>query len=143
MPNRQLEVAIQALSTLATLPPDESLPLSVLAPQLGVSLSYLEALFMALRQGRLVDSQRGPGGGYRLALEPEAISLAAVAQALGLHTLTGQREPRGEPPAATMEHLAVDRLMGLLERDALRVLAPRRLSELLNQEEGRSALVTA
>jgi len=135
MPNRQLEVALQALTTLSEMPADESLPLSVLAPQLGVSLSYMEAMFMALRQARLVDSQRGPGGGYRLAVDPETLSVATVAQALGLHTLTGQREPRGEPPAPTIEHQAVERLWDRLEQHALRALEPTRLADLSERLE--------
>ena len=43
-----------------------------------ISLSYLEQLFGKLRRHGLVDSVRGPGGGYRLARGPEAISVADV-----------------------------------------------------------------
>lgn len=131
MPNRQLEVALQSLCELAQMPCGESLPLSVLAPRLGVSLSYLEALFMGLRARRLVESQRGPGGGYRLAVDPAELRLTEVAQALGLHTLTGQREPRDEPPVPTVEHTATERLWDALERHALQALAPRCLADLM------------
>ena len=43
-----------------------------------ISLSYLEQLFGKLRRHGLVDSVRGPGGGYRLARAPETISVAEV-----------------------------------------------------------------
>jgi Rrf2 family iron-sulfur cluster assembly transcriptional regulator len=43
-----------------------------------ISLSYLEQLFGRLRRHSLVDSVRGPGGGYRLARAPETISVAEV-----------------------------------------------------------------
>ena len=43
-----------------------------------ISLSYLEQLFGKLRRHGLVDSVRGPGGGYRLARAPAAISVAEV-----------------------------------------------------------------
>ena len=33
----------------------------------GISLPYLEQLFVKLRRGKIVDSVRGPGGGYVLA----------------------------------------------------------------------------
>jgi Rrf2 family iron-sulfur cluster assembly transcriptional regulator len=36
-----------------------------------ISLSYLEQLFSRLRRMGLVESTRGPGGGYTLAREPE------------------------------------------------------------------------
>ena len=47
-----------------------------------ISLSYLEQLFARLRRGGLVDSVRGPGGGYLLALAPDAISVARVIDAV-------------------------------------------------------------
>ncbi|UYG07307.1 Rrf2 family transcriptional regulator [Halomonas sp. M4R1S46] len=47
-----------------------------------ISLSYLEQLFARLRRGGLVDSVRGPGGGYLLAMPPETISVARVIDAV-------------------------------------------------------------
>ena len=43
-----------------------------------ISLSYLEQLFGKLRRHGLVESVRGPGGGYRLARASESISVAEV-----------------------------------------------------------------
>jgi Rrf2 family iron-sulfur cluster assembly transcriptional regulator len=43
-----------------------------------ISLSYLEQLFGRLRRHGLVESVRGPGGGYHLARSPQAISIADV-----------------------------------------------------------------
>ena len=43
-----------------------------------ISLSYLEQLFGKLRRHGLVDSVRGPGGGYRLARSAETVSVADV-----------------------------------------------------------------
>ncbi len=43
-----------------------------------ISLSYLEQLFAKLRRGGLVEGVRGPGGGYRLARLPDAISVADI-----------------------------------------------------------------
>ena len=43
-----------------------------------ISLSYLEQLFGRLRRHGLVESVRGPGGGYRVARGPEMISVADV-----------------------------------------------------------------
>jgi Rrf2 family iron-sulfur cluster assembly transcriptional regulator len=47
-----------------------------------ISLSYLEQLFSLLRREKLVDSVRGPGGGYRLGREPSEISIGAVIRAV-------------------------------------------------------------
>ena len=43
-----------------------------------ISLSYVEQLFGKLRRHQLVDSVRGPGGGYRLAKDMAAISVAEI-----------------------------------------------------------------
>ncbi|MCC6195445.1 MAG: Fe-S cluster assembly transcriptional regulator IscR [Burkholderiales bacterium] len=43
-----------------------------------ISLSYLEQLFGKLRRSGLVDSVRGPGGGYNLAKPQSAISVADI-----------------------------------------------------------------
>ena len=47
-----------------------------------LSLAYLEQLFGPLRRAGLVASARGPGGGYRLARPAEAISIAAIVDAV-------------------------------------------------------------
>ncbi len=44
----------------------------------GISLSYLEQLFAALRGKKLVRGVRGPGGGYFLAKPGEEISIADI-----------------------------------------------------------------
>lgn len=43
-----------------------------------ISLSYLEQLFSKLRQSGLVESTRGPGGGYSLGRAVDAISVADI-----------------------------------------------------------------
>lgn len=43
-----------------------------------ISLSYLEQLFGKLRRHGLVDSVRGPGGGYNLARNPTSLSVAEI-----------------------------------------------------------------
>ncbi|CAM3722640.1 RrF2 family transcriptional regulator [Polynucleobacter antarcticus] len=44
----------------------------------GLSISYLELIFAALRTAGMIQSHRGPGGGYSLARKPEEISLKEV-----------------------------------------------------------------
>ncbi len=56
--------------------------LSEIAERQSISLSYLEQLFVRLRRAGLVESVRGPGGGYRLARAPGAISIADIMTAV-------------------------------------------------------------
>ncbi len=48
----------------------------------GVSHQYLEQIFNRLRHRGLVESVRGPGGGYTLALPPHTISAADIIEAV-------------------------------------------------------------
>ncbi len=48
----------------------------------GISLSYLEQLFLRLRKYGLIASARGPGGGYRLQQSGADISVAEVIRAV-------------------------------------------------------------
>ena len=43
-----------------------------------ISLSYLEQLFGELRRSNIVESVRGPGGGYYLAKPAEKITIAEI-----------------------------------------------------------------
>lgn len=57
-------------------------PLADISERQGISLSYLEQLFARLRKRGLVNSVRGPGGGYQLGLDAVSISVGAVIQAV-------------------------------------------------------------
>ncbi len=48
----------------------------------GISLAYLEQLFLRMRKGGLIASSRGPGGGYRLTQPRSDISVADVIRAV-------------------------------------------------------------
>ncbi|MDP9900602.1 Rrf2 family transcriptional regulator [Variovorax ginsengisoli] len=52
--------------------------LSAISQRQHISMSYLEQLFGKLRRHKLVESTRGPGGGYSLARKTEAISVADI-----------------------------------------------------------------
>ena len=52
--------------------------LAAVSERQRISLSYLEQLFGKLRRHGLVDSVRGPGGGYSLARAADAVSVADI-----------------------------------------------------------------
>ena len=57
-------------------------PLADISERQGISLSYLEQLFSRLRKSGLVDSVRGPGGGYKLGKCSTDIAVADVINAV-------------------------------------------------------------
>jgi len=52
--------------------------LAAIAERQDISQEYLEQLFAKLRRAGLVESARGPGGGYRLARSSDLISMAEI-----------------------------------------------------------------
>jgi len=56
--------------------------LAAISERQHISLSYLEQLFGKLRRRQLVSSVRGPGGGYRLALPIQSITVADIVVAV-------------------------------------------------------------
>lgn len=52
--------------------------LAAISQRQKISLSYLEQLFGKLRRHELVESTRGPGGGYTLARAPQDVSVADI-----------------------------------------------------------------
>ncbi|MSQ76539.1 MAG: Rrf2 family transcriptional regulator [Rhodoferax sp.] len=52
--------------------------LAAISQRQQISLSYLEQLFGKLRRHELVESTRGPGGGYSLARSPAQITVADI-----------------------------------------------------------------
>ena len=57
-------------------------PLADISERQGISLSYLEQLFSRLRKNGLVQSIRGPGGGYQLGCDASDISVGQVINAV-------------------------------------------------------------
>ena len=57
-------------------------PIATVAERRDIPVQFLEQLFSTLRRAGLLVSQRGVGGGYRLARSPEQITVLEVVQAL-------------------------------------------------------------
>lgn len=74
--------AVTAVLDLALHHESGPISLASISERQNISLSYLEQLFRRLRTRGLVDSVRGPGGGYQLALDPFKISITDVIMAV-------------------------------------------------------------
>jgi len=74
--------AVTAMLDLAIHRDQGPITLSDISSRQGISLSYLEQLFSKLRRNGLVDSARGPGGGYRLSRAASEIAVAEVITAV-------------------------------------------------------------
>lgn len=74
--------AVTALLDLALHEAGGPVSLPDIAERQNISLSYLEQLFARLRRRGLVASSRGRGGGYRLGLAADRLSVAKIVDAL-------------------------------------------------------------
>src|SRR5689334_15147150 len=70
--------AVTAMIDIALHSTSGPVTLAGVADRQHISLSYLEQLFGKLRRRGLVESVRGPGGGYSLARDAAAVSVAEI-----------------------------------------------------------------
>ena len=74
--------AVMAMADLAKNRVKEPTSLTEISLRQGISISYLEQLFLKLRKNDLVESSRGPSGGYVLSKPPEKIKLLSIIRAV-------------------------------------------------------------
>ena len=70
--------AVMAMADLAKNNVKTPTNLSEISLRQGISLSFLEQLFLRLKKNNLVVSFRGPKGGYILSKDPEEIKLSSI-----------------------------------------------------------------
>jgi len=73
---------VSAMYELSTYYDGQSVSLKEIAEKQDLSLSYLEQLFSTLKKERLIISQRGAKGGYKLAKSPEKITIGEIIRAV-------------------------------------------------------------
>jgi Rrf2 family iron-sulfur cluster assembly transcriptional regulator len=74
--------AVTAMLDLAIHSDSGPISLADISQRQEISLSYLEQLFAKLRKNALVNSVRGPGGGYKLQRDSQAIFIAEIIDAV-------------------------------------------------------------
>lgn len=107
--------AVTAMVDLAMRDSKGPVTLASISERQGISLSYLEQLFGKLRRKELVESVRGPGGGYYLARAADKLSIAeiilAVDEPLDATSCGGRGDCHDSKPCITH-----DLWMGLNEK---------------------------
>ena len=74
--------AVMAMADLAKNNIKEPTNLTQISLRQGISVAYLEQLFLKLRKNNLVQSTRGPSGGYVLSKPPGEIKLLSIIRAV-------------------------------------------------------------
>ena len=74
--------AVMAMADLAKTNANEPINLTEISLRQGISISFLEQIFLKLKNNNLVESSRGPSGGYSLTKSPEEIKLSSIIKAV-------------------------------------------------------------
>jgi Rrf2 family iron-sulfur cluster assembly transcriptional regulator len=120
--------AVTAMVDLAMQHGSGPVTLAEISGRQKISLSYLEQLFGKLRRHRLVESVRGPGGGYNLARDMAKVSVAdiilAVDEPIDATQCGGKENCHDEQKCLTHDLWAAlnDRIFSYLESVSLRDL---------------------
>ncbi|QNK69172.1 Rrf2 family transcriptional regulator [Variovorax sp. PAMC26660] len=101
-----------------------------------VSLSYLELLFGKLRRNELVESTRGPGGGYSLSRKAADISVADIVLSIEEHdTESTRRRDNGAP--GDVGRCEIDELWATVNLRAVEFLKSISLQSLVDEQKAK------
>jgi Rrf2 family protein len=140
MLSQKTRYALRALLHLVENGSGRPVQIGEIAEQQRVPRKYLELIMLDLKKAGIVVSQRGPGGGYRLARDPAEISFAEI-----IRTMDG---PIALVPCASLNFYqrcgdchdeascAIRKVMAQVRSDAVRVLTGTSLADAAAMETG-------
>ena len=134
--------AVTAMIDLALRQGKGPVTLSGISQRQAISLSYLEQLFGKLRRHEIVESIRGPGGGYSLARRADKVTVAdiiiAVDEPLDATQCGGKENCHGAD-AATGARCMTHELWATLNEKMVDYLDSVSLQDLVDQQKQKNS----
>ena len=118
MLSQTIEYALRAMIHLASLDPGTAVNSETIAERTRVPKGYLSKILRDLVVASLIDSQRGPNGGFSLARPPDRVSILDVVNAVDpIRRIT--KCPLGNPAHVQLcpLHRRLDDAIAMIERD--------------------------
>jgi Rrf2 family iron-sulfur cluster assembly transcriptional regulator len=132
--------AVTAMLDLALRHQHGPVTLAGIGTRQSISLSYLEQLFGKLRRHALVESVRGPGGGYRLARPTEQVSVADII--LAVDEPLDATQCRGKENCREDKRCMTHNLWVTLNEKLYEYLNSVTLQDLVNEQLAKNGPVT-
>ena len=130
--------AVMALADLAKFDPNEPVSLRDISLRQGISLVYLEQLFLKLKKNKIVNSVRGKKGGYTLNKKASEINISEVLSAVEEKIKTVGCEKHSKKGCNGRSSKCITHnLWDELEEYINNFFLNKKLSDLINTQENR------
>ena len=130
--------AVMALADLAKFDPNEPVSLRDISLRQGISLVYLEQLFLKLKKNNIVNSVRGNKGGYSLNKKASEINISEVFLAVEEKVKTvGCEKHSNKGCNGKSVKCITHNLWDELEEYINIFFKKKKLSDLINQKDNR------
>ena len=126
--------AVRAVVALAKLPDDTFAGAARIAKEIGAPQNYLGKLLQSLAHEGLVESQKGLGGGFRLARDPRRISLLDVVEPIE-HISRWSGCILGRPECSEVEPCAIHEKWKKVRNAYLQLLEGTTIADLVKHGE--------
>jgi Rrf2 family protein len=130
--------AVMALADLAKFDPKEPVSLRDISLRQGISLVYLEQLFLKLKKNKIVNSVRGNKGGYTLSKNASEINISEVFSAVEekVKTIGCEKHSKKGCNGKSVKCISHN-LWDELEEYINSFFKRKKLSDLINQKDNR------
>ena len=130
--------AVMALADLAKFDPNEPVSLRDISLRQGISLVYLEQLFLKLKKNKIVNSVRGNKGGYILNKKASEINISEVFLAVEEKVKTvGCEKHSNKGCNGKSVKCITHNLWDVLEEYINIFFEKKKISDLINQKDNR------
>lgn len=143
--SRKAEYAMRALLAMARSPETSTFSIQDIAASERIPLKFLEQILLVLKNGGLLRSKRGVGGGYQFQKTPLRISLGEIIQLIDgpfepIHCATMTDQPGSQCECGIVGGCGLGQVFGDLRNDVNAWLQATTLGDVLDRDKVRQPM---